>query len=109
MTRLTQGLRVIAVISVSAFSRGRLAAGEGGGQLVELAAGRGQGGAVEPRGPGFGAVPGMGENRAALGAVDHAPGVMAVRPPSRCSSTTVLAEAGRAVRSGQSEAGTYPM
>jgi hypothetical protein len=78
MTRLTQGLRVIAVISASAFSRGRrvLPRARVAASSSSLRPAVARVVPVEPRGPGFGAVPGMGENRAALGAVDHAPGVM---------------------------------
>src|SRR5438132_12041628 len=50
MTRRTHGLPVIAAISASTFlaRAAGLAPGQGGGQFVQLAAGLGQRGAVEP-------------------------------------------------------------
>ena len=58
MTRRTQGLRVIDSISASTLSLPRpgLAAGQGGGQLIQFLSGFGQRGGVETRGPGTGAV-----------------------------------------------------
>src|SRR5216683_7134743 len=52
------------------------AAGQGGGQLVEFAAGLGQGGAVEAAGLVLVQLGGMGEDRPAVGAVDGAAGVV---------------------------------
>ena len=105
MTRRTQGLAVIVSISASTLSRAAagLAAGQGGGQLVEFLAGLGQRGAVEPAGLAVVQFRGVGQDRAALGAVDLAAGVVGGQPAEpvlhrrRCALL-----AGRAVRSGQS-------
>ena len=66
MTRRTQGSRVIAVdlgLDLVAGPAG-LAAGEGGGQGVELLGGLGQGGAGEPGAPGRRAAPVSGSSTA---------------------------------------------
>src|SRR6266496_6793387 len=52
-----------------------LAAGQGGGQLIEPAGGPAQGGAVKAAGLMLAEFGGMGQDRPALGAVDGAAGV----------------------------------
>ena len=87
-----------------------LAAGQGGGQLVEFLAGLGQRGAVEPAGLAGMQFRGVGQDRAPPGAVDLAAGVVGGQPAEPVLvDEAAPALAGRAVRSGQSLAGTDPM
>ena len=64
---------------------------------------------IEPAGLGLAQLRGVGQDRPPLGAVDGRRVSQAVSPPNRSLSTAVRAEAGSAVRSGQSDAGTDPM
>ena len=78
MTRRTQASWVILAISASTLSLGAagLAAGQGGGQLVQLPGGLGQRGAVEAAGLMLVQLRGVRQDRPAPGAVDDAAGVI---------------------------------
>jgi hypothetical protein len=86
----------------------RLAAGQGGGQLVQLRAGLGQGGAVEAEGLAVVQFRGVGQDRAAPGAVDLAAGVVSGQPAEPVFIDQGAVGCGQASKSGQSLAGTDP-